>query len=153
MNFAKASSVLYPILGENVADIVLSYMKPKKRKVITDKRNMFEFFKNNNLRLSEIDHIYQNLKQKLSPNMECLQLLLDRKDCRCRWCVPCVKYEELVDICNIFGLITEEWKYKAGVDREIVKIIYNCNYNMPIELYREFIKDFEIEKQSKLVAN
>ena len=40
MNFAKASSILYPILGENVADIVLGYMDPKDEFAPKNKSNM-----------------------------------------------------------------------------------------------------------------
>lgn len=70
MNLVKASAILYPILGENVGDIVLSYVIPDKYKYTGNNHNLHEFFNDNDLDSAKIDETFDNIKRIHSEN-EC----------------------------------------------------------------------------------
>ena len=61
MNLVKASSVLYPIFGENVSDIILNYMVPTKRKSHMDKSNLRQYCIDYGIKLSFVDPAYCEL--------------------------------------------------------------------------------------------
>ena len=125
MNFAKASSILYPILGENVADIILSYMKPKKRKVITDKPNMYKLFKKYKLKIYKIDHTYNLLKHAYFSN-NCNKEFIENRECK------------------IHGDYSWEHRYCLGVLRETLDIIDTPNWMIINDyLYDSILEDME----------
>lgn len=81
MNLVKASTILYPILGENVSDIILSYMKLKKPKVMVKNPNMHKVFKKHGLMTSKIDDMFQYLENIYSGN-HCRKEITNDEYCR-----------------------------------------------------------------------
>lgn len=90
MNLVKASSVLYPILGENVSDIILKYLKPTKKKTQPDKPNLYGFFDEYVLDKSQIDRIFEELRDIHDEN-ECNESWMTNKNC--------VVHEEICEDC------------------------------------------------------
>ena len=94
MNLVKASTILYPILGENVSDIVLGYMSVihyenannDKFKVNEDRVNLHNFcnqryLNNYNLGIFVTDFIFEILNNIWKENRDCNRLRIQGKNC------------------------------------------------------------------------
>lgn len=81
MNFAKASTILYPILGENVSDVILNYLKPSKSTIYDDHPNMYEYFKQSGMKYDIINEMYNYLEEFYSRS-ECHKSTIENRLCR-----------------------------------------------------------------------
>lgn len=81
MNLVKASSVLYPILGENVGDIILSYMIPNEQEYKKDRLYLCQFCVENGLNISYVDQLFEELKKMYDSNEWC-KLKMEYDDCK-----------------------------------------------------------------------
>ena len=147
MNLVKASSILYPILGENVADIVLSYMKPKKRKAIINKPNMRKFFIDNDLWLYKINDACRLFKA-YPPDIECCKSLLEDRDCKDHP-IRCQRHEDFKEDCDVIAIIAmPEWVGYSEtrlIDRITTIVVQK---NIGINLYKAYYEDTLLEMKN-----
>lgn len=112
MNLVKASIILYPILGENVSNIILSYMKPNIPKIKPKRPNMYKFFKENGLVLSKVDRAYDDLKHYYEEGeSDCYKSAIDHRECKDER-----DPGHICSQCDLDGMIMEYSKFSKWVE-------------------------------------
>lgn len=81
MNLVKASSVLYPILGENIGDIILNYMVPNDYPRGIDRPNLRKFCVDYSVDQDNVDHIFGFLKKDYEKYGDCGKAYMENKIC------------------------------------------------------------------------
>ena len=134
MNLVKASTILYPILGENVSDIVLIYMECNDMEIKIDKPNMYKFFTENDLRLNRLDIVYEMLQRC---SRKCIILYTINSKCnKHNECMNLFKYYVFA-ICKIPIAIFDN----ANSIESVVDIIHKSNLFK--YLFEAYLKDSE----------
>lgn len=155
MNFAKVSVVLYPILGENGSDIVLSYMIPDLYKHTGRRNNMYEFFDRNELDMTKLDETFEALKEIYDEDgkFEEFRRSVHRTECNQSWmtnteCKSCDKihdYSYNYDICGLIMIASNFPDWVDLDDRAHENLTRDIREGMQDNLIEAFLKDYKME--------
>ena len=159
MNFAKASSVLYPILGENVSDIILSFMKPsnatlKSMQIDSSKINTYKFCKSIGL-TKWYNEIFDEMMKTFNSTGDCGKAIINKRDCKDhnQWTSNCRR--DLERPCQIICKYFKKPKLLSRESNlggyEILGYIYHAGLEKDLSI--AFLEDIEYSELIKLMKS
>ena len=149
MNLVKASSVLYPILGENVSDIILRYMIYDEPIIAIEKPNMYRFFVDNDLCTDRIKELYDSLKTAYDSPGDCYRAYIEHRDCKMH--KDCDEENDLdpeyeLDLRDIIFNSSKTPKWMIFTDESINSILTDISNGVLTDELREvFLLDLKLE--------